>query len=324
MRYIIYGAGGIGGVVGGRLAQGGHDVALIARGAHAAAMREHGLRLASPIGSDVLHLPVFEHPREIRFTDDDVVLMAVKGQDTGAALDALALEAGPELPIVCLQNGVANEAAALRRFRDVYAVPVLCPTGHLEPGVVVVYSAPNSGIFDIGRYPGGVDERCTTIAAAFTDSTFVSIVRPDVMRWKWAKLLANLANSVEAACGPITGESRLVPILRAEGEAALHAAGIDFASFAEDKERRGDLLSIRPVDGERRGGGSSWQSLARGVGSIESDFLNGEIVLLGRLHGVPTPLNEVLQRLANRMAATQTPPGTMTEDDVLALLGPTA
>ena len=57
------------------------------------------------------------------------------------------------------------------------------------------------------------------------------------------------------------------------------------------RTRRGDRLRLQPVDGELRPGGSSWQSLARGVGTIETDYLNGEIVLLGRLHGVPTPAN---------------------------------
>ena len=319
MRYIVYGAGGIGGVVGGRLSQAGHDVVLIARGAHAAAIREAGLRVESPDASDVLRLPVVEHPRELRFDADDVALIAVKGQDSAAALDALALAAPVDLPTVCLQNGVANEELALRHFRNVYAVPVLCPTGHLQPGIVVAYSSPVTGIFDIGRYPSGVDDRASAISGDLAAATFSSVARPDVMRWKWAKLLANLANSIEAICGPIGNESRLVPLVRAEGEAALRAAGIDFASADEDRERRGDLLSIRPVEGQRRGGGSSWQSLARGVGSIESDYLNGEIVLLGRRHGVPTPVNEVLQRTANRLAAERIPPGTMTEDDVLAL-----
>ncbi|MCU1389424.1 MAG: ketopantoate reductase family protein [Ilumatobacteraceae bacterium] len=320
MRYIIYGPGGIGGVVGGRLSQAGRDVVLIARGAHAAAIRDAGLRVESPDASDVLDLPIVEHPRELTFEAGDVVLIAVKGQDSAGALAALALAAPVDLPVVCLQNGVANEEVALRHFRNVYAVPVLCPTGHMEPGTVVAYSSPITGIFDIGRYPSGIDDRASAISADLAGATFSSVARPDVMRWKWAKLLANLANSIEAICGPIGAESRLVPMVRAEGEAALRAAGIDFASADEDRERRGDLLSIRPVEGQRRGGGSSWQSLARGVGSIESDYLNGEIVLLGRVHGVPTPVNEILQRTANRLAAERTPPGTMTEDDVLALV----
>ena len=67
------------------------------------------------------------------------------------------------------------------------------------------------------------------------------------------------------------------------------------------------------IPGRERGGGSSWQSLARGTGNIESDYLNGEIALLGRLHGVPTPVNALLQRLAAEAAARRDPPGQLTE-----------
>ena len=62
------------------------------------------------------------------------------------------------------------------------------------------------------------------------------------------------------------------------------------------------------VAGQDRVAGSSWQSLARGTGNVESDFLNGEIVLLGRLYGVPTPANLTLQRLANQLANGGAPP----------------
>ena len=73
--------------------------------------------------------------------------------------------------------------------------------------------------------------------------------------------------------------------------------------------------------GERpRGGSSSWQSLARGSGSIEADWLNGEVVLLGRMHGVPTPVNEALQRLANEMAANGAAPGSLERETIDVLL----
>lgn len=321
MRFIIIGAGGIGGVVGGRLAQHGHEVVLVARGTHAAAMRSNGLVLRSPDGSDTLHLPVFERPADVPLRAGDIAMMAVKSQDTVGVLDALALAAGPQLPVVCLQNGVDNERQALRRFRNVYAVPVVCPAGHVSPGEVTLYSSPVSGIFDVGRYPTGTDETGAAISAALASSTFSSEVRADVMRWKWAKLLSNLGNAIEAICGEITADSRLMDRVRAEGESVLAAAGIAVASAEEERVRRGDLIRLRPVEGERRGGGSSWQSLVRGVGSIESDHLNGEIVLLGRMHGVPTPVNEALQVLANRAAADRTPPGSMTEDEVIAFSG---
>ena len=96
-------------------------------------------------------------------------------------------------------------------------------------------------------------------------------------------------------------------------------AGIPYASNKESAAIRADRVEILPVNGAERSGGSSWQSLTRGTGSIEADFLNGEIVLLGREHGVPTPLNEVLQRLANQAARDRRPPGSATPDEILTL-----
>ena len=79
-------------------------------------------------------------------------------------------------------------------------------------------------------------------------------------------------------------------------------------------------MSVRPVNGEFRGGGSSWQSLARGTRTIETDYLNGEVVLLGRIHGVPTPANELMQRVANRLARVGAPPQSIPVETLLAEL----
>ena len=62
MRFVVYGAGAIGGVIGARLFQSGHDVALIARGAHYDAIRDHGLRIQSPADDATLPIPVVDHP----------------------------------------------------------------------------------------------------------------------------------------------------------------------------------------------------------------------------------------------------------------------
>jgi 2-dehydropantoate 2-reductase len=158
------------------------------------------------------------------------------------------------------------------------------------------------------------------VSAAFAGATFDSVARPDVMRWKYRKLEVNLGNAADAVAGAAARSSPVVDRAVAEAEAVFDAAGIDRASEEEDMARRGDLLRMHAIDGDRWQGGSSWQSLARGAGSIETDYLNGEIVLLGRLHGVPTPVNELLQRLAREAAAAGRPPGTMSADDVLALL----
>jgi len=159
------------------------------------------------------------------------------------------------------------------------------------------------------------------IGADLTASGFLAPVTADVMRWKYGKLLANLSNATEAVCGHSAWlhASELRRRVTAEGRAVLDAAGIGYARERESAELRADRVQILPVNGAERVGGSSWQSLTRGTGSIEADFLNGEIVLLGREHGVPTPLNEVLQRLANQAARDHRAPGSATPDEVMAL-----
>jgi 2-dehydropantoate 2-reductase len=212
--------------------------------------------------------------------------------------------------VACLQNGVENERIALRLFAHVYGVCVVLPADHLEPGVVQSFSAPIPGLLDVGRYPSGTDDTSTLLSCAFRAASFESIERTDVMRWKYRKLLANLANAVEVVCQP-PARAEIVDLAREEGVACLQAAGIDFVSAEEDRHRRGNLLNRQAAGGKSRAGSSSWQSLRRRTGSIESDYLNGEIVLLGRRLGIPTPVNSLLQELAAELAARRAQPGTM-------------
>jgi 2-dehydropantoate 2-reductase len=316
----VYGAGAIGGAIAGRLVAHGHDVCCIARGAHLDAIQRSGLRIVDPEKDETLAVPAVGHPADAKLTPDDVVVLAMKTQDTAGALDELVGVAPPELAIVCAQNGVENERLALRRFSDVYAMCVMLPATHIDPGVIEISSTPITGLLDLGRYPSGLDDRARLIATALEASTFESVPRADVMRWKYTKLLMNLGNSVEALCARDEDAVELSRRARSEGAATLRAAKIDAASRVEDQERRGDRLTPKPIGGAARGGGSSWQSLRRGTGRIESDYLNGEIVLIGRKHGAPTPVNALLQRLANDAARTGAPPASMSAAEVLRML----
>lgn len=320
MRFVVYGAGAIGGLVGGRLFEAGHSVTLIARGAHLDAMQNDGLTIEDPDRTRTVKVPAVGSPEEAGVEPGDVVLMAMKTQDTAAALTELVSAAPRGVRVVCLQNGVENERMALRHFDDVYAVPVMCPASHLEPGVVQAHSSPIPGLFDVGRYPRGADAVATEISAAFRHAGFDSIVREDVMRWKWSKLLLNLGNAADAALAAGDNRDAIVGEARAEGERVLQAAGIDYASAEEDRARRGDLLRLRPIEGKRRGGGSTWQSIARRTGSIEVDYLNGEIAMLGRRHGVPTPVNVYLQHTANALASRGGEPQSVEAPDLTSLL----
>jgi 2-dehydropantoate 2-reductase len=317
VRFVVFGAGAIGSVLGARLHQAGHEVVLIARGRHLDALRDRGLRIEDPEREATLKLEAVGRPADARIGGDDVVLLAVKSQHTAAALEDLRCAAPGGVPIACAQNGVVNERLALRLFSSVYGVSVLCPAGHLEPGVVQAYAGPTTGILDVGRYPEGADDVAEAIAAAFRSASFDSQARRDIQRFKYGKLLDNLGNAVEALCGPAARAGALGGTAREEGVACLRAAGID---FVERDAARTRAIRPREVAGRRRAGGSTWQSLERGAGSVETDYLNGEVVLLGRLHGVPTPANELLQRLANEAAREGRRPGSLGERDLLALL----
>ena len=322
MRFVVVGAGAIGGAVGGRLFQQGYDVTLVARGEHGRALQS-GLTLESPTETVTLPIPAVSDPGQLPWDEratDTVVLLAVKGQHTDHALSQLAA-APPDTPVVCMQNGVENERRVLRHFANTFAMCVMCPASQLQPGVVQVHSTPVSGMLDLGRYPAGLDARAQEIADAIASTAFQSIARPDIMRWKHRKLLMNLANAVEALCG---SEGRFSPLAKAaqrEGADVLSAADIDVATPEEDRERRADFLRLDRTSSGEWQGGSSWQSLARGAGSIEAEFLNGEIVLLGNQLGVPTPVNALLQRVAVRAAAEGAPPGSWTVAELSKLAG---
>ncbi|MDC0771621.1 ketopantoate reductase family protein [Streptomyces sp. HD] len=321
MRYIVIGAGAVGGVIGGRLAGSGHEVVLVARGAHFEALRDHGLRLRVPEGELVHRLPVADGPGVLgELRPDDVLVLAVKTQDSTAALQAWAAvpvagggTAAERLPLFCAQNGVESQRLALRLFRRVYGVCVWLPSTYVEPGIVSAAGSPLTGILHLGRHPQGADETARLVAADLEKSHFEAPVVADVARWQYAKLLGNLGNALEAVTGPVADEqaTALLRRVRAEGAAVLDAAGIAYASAEEQQAVRGDKVTLVPLDGTPRGGGSSWQSLTRGTGTIEADYLNGEIALLGRLHGVPTPLNELLQQLANTFARERRVAGSM-------------
>jgi 2-dehydropantoate 2-reductase len=294
---------------------------LIARGAHFDAIRSRGLCLESPDERVTIDIPVVDHPSRVSWTEGDRLLLATKTQDTDAALDALAAVAPRSLPVFCVQNTVANEEKALRRFSDVYGVFVWCPADHLTAGVVRVWSAPKSGILHVGRYPSGSNAVAEEIAAAFRESSFYAEAKPDIMRWKYRKLLSNLGNAVEALCAPDARAREIVTQAKNEASACFEAAGIrPVSDEEEDAARLEREVRLRPINGEKRGGGSTWQSLERRLGTVETDYLNGEIVELGRRCRLPTPVNAVLQELCQRAARERQPPRSLRVEEVLMMV----
>ena len=179
MRYVILGAGAIGGTLGGHLHRAGREVVLIARPAHAAAIRAGGLRLVT--GDSDQRLPVTavdSAAGAAPFGPGDAVLLTCKAQDTVAALGELRAAGAPrELPVVCCQNAIWNESHAQRVFTAVYGAVVFVPGVFLQPGEVINARTGHYGYLEVGRYPAGVDQLCATLVADLAAAGFAALLR---------------------------------------------------------------------------------------------------------------------------------------------------
>jgi 2-dehydropantoate 2-reductase len=267
------------------------------------ALQKGPMTLRHPGGDIVAPVPVVAHPGEIAFRADDLICLTMKSQDTGDALQALREAGVRDQPVFCLQNGIANEAAALRLFPNVHGVTVMMPATYTVPGVVVCHGTPKLGLFDIGRFPSGSDAADVALAEAFDQGRMAGFVHDDVMASKRGKLLLNLANALEASLGRGTDRGDWPELVRGEAEAVFRAAGLPWDDVGMDAPRRKELMQMGEVPGEDRFGGSTSQSLVRGTGRVETDYLNGEIAWLARMHGVEAPRNAFLADLMARIAA---------------------
>ena len=314
MKWVIYGAGAIGGVVGARLTMIGQDVLLVARGEHLAAVQKSGITLVDPDGSHLIPIPAVGSLAGTDLADGDVIVLAMKTQHTAAALDDVVANAPAGVRILCMQNGLDNERQALRFFDLVYGVSVTLLASFTEPGVVVAHSSPTVGILQLGLAAGGLDGFVDEAAGTLRAAGIRVDTSDDVMKYKRLKLTRNLGNAVDVVCD---GAAPTVQgLLSAEADAVFAATGLSLPAADEVMPPPEPVHPSVP-----RQGGSTLQSVLRGVGNVETDYLNGEIALLGREAGVPTPANATMQHLAREVARGTRAPRSTSEADVLALLG---
>ena len=337
-RYVIIGAGAIGGTVGAILTRAGTPTVLVARGRHAEILAAEGITLRTPDGTFPTVVTSASQPGQLRLTQRDVLIFTTKTQQLDAALQEWVDQpvhgahgvigtAGEQLPAMTALNGVAAEEKALRYFRRVFGVCVWLPAVHLEPGEVIVRSWPVVGQFHIARWPTSVSTQAdadllTELVDTWSDAGIRVRTPEDVAPWKYNKLLSNLGNAVGALSVDPAGASAVVAALRAEGEKVLRHAGIEFVSFETSTAARAGGPTIRPVPGWNAGpSNSTWQSLTRNTGDVETDFLNGEIVRLAHRHGITAPLNAALARAARAAVQNGHGPSHYSAAQLAELLG---
>ena len=328
--YVVHGAGGIGCVVAGRLAGIDKAVTVIARGAHLAAMQANGLVLKGMTEARP-DLAVVGHPDEAVIGPDTVVILAMKTNDTAAALD----DAGDryrDLPVLCFQNGVGNEEIASARGLHTYGCVVIVGGRILQPGVVM-HTAGSTLM--IGPWPRGIDELTERVVADLVEARMRARAHPEIAAAKWGKLFRNLNNAYLALADLAVQQSTrfeehrlFLADVQEEALDVLEAAGIEL-DLAERRTPREQIERLRepgewqhieiPDDPDLLVRPSTWQDLHFARGQVEVDWFNGEIVRLAERMGRDAPLNRVVRDRCVDAAERRLPPGSETAASLRAL-----
>lgn len=302
MRVAVFGAGGVGGYLGARLADAGTaEVHLIARGEHLAALRSNGLELRSVDGGCQVTAPATDDPAEIGPVD--VVVLTVKSTDTRAAADELYPLLGADTAVISFQNGVDNEAWIAERIGDRH---VLGGAAYIfstiaEPGVVDHTGGPSRFVF--GEFGGERTERAEAFLRDCTDAGIDAELSDDIRAVKWRKF------TLMCAVGGMTAASRLPLGALREDDTAWRM----FARIAEEvcdvaaAEEVGlpDDTAERTVGLAEGLGQDSYSSLYHDLTHgkpIELEALNGAVVRRGHDHGIDVPMNEAVQALLSPWA----------------------
>jgi 2-dehydropantoate 2-reductase len=334
-RYIVFGAGAIGIVVGAMLVRAGLRVVFVTRAAQAEALRR-GIVIKTEDQEFSVSGDAALAAREINPERDDIILITAKSQATEQAIEELSIIYNRTTPVVCLQNGTRNEEIAARRFDNVYAGLVMLSAVQIEPDRVTLSQG---RALAIGCYPSGVDRTARQIATDLGEAGFDCLASPHVMAMKWGKLVANLNNATHTITGywlELGQEDaemrRLMVEVREEGLRVLEAAGIAveppadepspirILKWTEALRRPPKATGALDLPEQERTYASMWQDLYLGRKSNEAEYLNGEIVELGKRLGRPTPYNSMLLEIINRMVAEGQKPGIHTPAELHALI----
>ena len=296
MRIAVIGAGAVGSVLGSLLWRAGEDVVLVGRAAHVAAIRAAGLNVEGVLGG----FNATPRAEERLSARPELALLTVKTQDIVAALreNAALLDA---VPIVTLQNGLRGDelAATVVPAGQLVSGVVALHAQYLVPGHVVLMQS--EGLL-IGRLDGRNDELVERVRSVLGKALPTSVTS-NIGGARWTKLIVNLNNVLPALCDASFKQVYKDPFLRGlavglmrEGIAVAERAGIRLEPIP------GTSVPLAGPGAEWPLKGSTWQSVAR-ARPTEIEYLNGEVVRLGRKLRVPAPLNALVVTLMQRVTS---------------------
>jgi len=306
MKVCVVGAGAIGGMMAAKLANSGHELSVIARGAHLEAIRNNGLKYIEN-GEELIITDIAATADMEEVTGQDLVLLAVKAHQIEAIADKLNGMLAPDGVIVTLQNGIpwwyfqklAGEyensivrtvdpdgaiAAAIDPDRIIGCIAYPAATID-EPGVIRHIEGNR---YPVGELDGSESERVQAICDAFVGAGFKSFVLPDIRSEIWLKLWGNLSfNPISA----LTHSTQMMT----EAQQIAEKLG---ASFRVSLDRR-----IEGAEGVGKHKTSMLQDLEVGK-ALEIDGMLGVVIELGEETGIPTPAMNTVYALVSLLNKT--------------------
>jgi 2-dehydropantoate 2-reductase len=293
MRIAVMGAGGVGGYFGGRLAQAGHDVSFVARGAHLAAMKARGLTLKSPLGDATVKVRATEDPAELGTAD--VVLFAVKLWDTESAaaqIRPLVASGGVVIPF---QNGVESIERVGRVLGPEHvmggAAYIASRIG--EPGVIV--QTGTMARLRFGPVLPSQNKMAEAFLAACKDAKIEAELTDDIVRVLWEKfvLLVSISATTTVArssVGVVRGDPDLRWLLEncmRETWALGRKRGV---ALADDFVAQ----TLKFVDGLPAEMRASMAADLEAGGRLEAPWLSGAVARMSRDAGLEAPANRAV------------------------------
>jgi len=306
MKFLVWGAGAIGGTLGAHLARAGHDVTFVDRAVeHVDAINQAGLRIEGPLAQFVSRTPACT-PEQLRGEFEHVVL-AVKAQDTESATRELTPHLAANGYVVSAQNGL-NELVIKTIVGDARTIGCFVNFGadYLEPGVI---QYAGRGAVVVGEIDGRTTPRIEELHRAFLDFDDRAIVTANIWGFLWGKLgygaqlfATALTNDsiADALANPsyrdvyIEIAREVMRVARARRITPEGFNGFDPNAFAPDADRGVAQRSLDEMVAFNRKSAKThsgiWRDIAVRKRRTETDAQLGPIVALGAEAGVPTPL----------------------------------
>jgi 2-dehydropantoate 2-reductase len=294
MRITVFGAGGVGGYFGAKLAAAGNDVAFIARGAHLASMRRDGLRIESA-GGDISVRAVVATDDPSSLAPVDVVMLCVKLWDVEQAAAQVAPLVGRHGVVIAFQNGIDSTEILSRAIGDAHVLGGVAYIAAAIRAPGVIAHTGSMAKLRVGTFDDRLQDRANAFVGACTSAGIDAEVAPDIRRAIWEKFVFLTALSgVTALSRQPVGEVRSDPDLRAAFAAAMKETVA--LGRARNVALPDDFLpkQMRAIDGLPAEMRSSMQNDLLAGRRLEAPWLCGRVAELSAAAGIAAPVNATI------------------------------